>query len=179
MSVSTRPTIVVGVNGSSASARALGWAAAEADRMDARLKIVLIWSIGPRAYYAPTISPGDYDRRQEHAAGRLAATMRAVLDSMPRDSVMTMVAEGTPERALVEQSADADLLVLGSASGVTSGRSVGPVIRTCLSHAHCPVVVVGPDCASDRTRVAATSQHQGDLQLAAAAPAASGLNGRL
>jgi nucleotide-binding universal stress UspA family protein len=175
----TKPTIVVGVNGSSASARALGWAAGEADRIDAQLKIVLIWSVEPRAYYAPSISPGDYDRRQEHAAVTLAATMRVVLGSMPSGSVITVVAQGKPERALVEHSAGADLLVLGSASGVISGRSIGPVIRTCLSHAHCPVVVVGPEGASDRARIAASPHHQRDLQLAAAAPAASGSDGRL
>ena len=178
MKATTKPTIVVGVSGSSASARALRWAAGEAKRKDAQLKIVLIWSIGARAYYAPSISPGDYYRRQEHAATMLAATMRAVLGSTPSDSVITTVAEGTPEPVLVEQSADADLLVLGSASGVVSGRAMGPVIRACLSHAHCPVVVVGPECASNGARISATSQDQGDLQLAAAAPAASGNNGR-
>jgi len=49
------------------------------------------------------------------------------------------------ERVLVDLSAGADLLVLGSASGLTDGRSIGPVIRGCLSRAHCPVVVVGPE----------------------------------
>ena len=177
MSVATKPTIVVGVNGSSASARALRWAAGEADRMDAQLKIVLIWNVEPRAYYAPSISPGDHDRRQEHAVAMLEATMRAVLGSMP-GTVITMVTQGMPERALVEQSAGANLLVLGSASGVVSGRAIGPVIRECLRHAHCPVVVVGPEGASEATRISATSQHQGDLQLATAAPAASGNHGR-
>ena len=175
MSGSTNPTIIVGVNGSSASARALRWAAAEADRVDAQLRVVLIWNVEPRAYYAPSISPADCDRRQERAAARLAATVRAVLGSMPRDSVVTMVAQGMPDRALVEQSTGADLLVLGSASGVVSGRAIGPVIRACLSHAHCPVVVVGPEGARDHAQISA--QHQGDLQLAAAA-ASSGANGR-
>jgi nucleotide-binding universal stress UspA family protein len=146
--------------------------------MDAQLKVVLIWNVEPRAYYAPSISPGDYERRQERAAARLTATERAVLGSMPHDSVVTMVCQGMPERALVEESAGADLLVLGSASGVVSGRAIGPVIRACLSHAHCPVVVVGPEGASDHARISATSQHRRDLQLAAAAPAASGANGR-
>ena len=172
-----KPTIVVGVSGSPASALALRWAAAEADRLDAQLKIVLIWNIEPRAYYAPAITSDDYDRRQERAVSGLAATVRVVLGAAPPDA-LTVVAQGIPERALVEHSLGADLLVLGEAAGVVSGRSIGPVVRACLSHAHCPVVVVGPEGAGDRAQISATPQHQGDLQLAATARPASGLNGR-
>ena len=145
MNAPSKPTIVVGVSGSPASARALRWAADEAVRVGAQLKIVLIWSIDQRAFYAPAISPDDYDHRQERAVSGLAATVRAHLSPKARGNVRTEVAQGTPERALVEQSASADLLVLGSASGTVSGRSIGSVIRACLSHAHCPVVVVGPE----------------------------------
>ena len=145
MNAANRPTIVVGVNGSPASARALRWAADEAARLDAQLKIVLIWRIEPRAHYAPAVSPEDYDCRQEHAVSGLAATVRAVVRTTARDTLTTEVTQGVPERVLVDQSAGADLLVLGSASGLASGRAIGPVIRACLSHAHCPVVVVGPE----------------------------------
>jgi nucleotide-binding universal stress UspA family protein len=165
-----KPTIVVGVSGSPASAQALRWAAAEADRLDAQLKIVLIWNIEPRAYYAPAITSDDYDRRQERAVSGLAATVRVVLGAAPPDA-LTVVAQGIPERALVDHSIDADLLVLGEAPRMVSGRSIGPVVRACLSHAHCPVVVVGPEGAVDRAaRISVTSQQQGDLQLAAATP---------
>jgi nucleotide-binding universal stress UspA family protein len=195
MNAAAEPMVVVGVSGSPASARALRWAAAEADRLETRLKIVLIWSIEPRANYAPAISPDDYDRRQERAVSGLAATVRAVLGSMPQDSLSTEVARGMPERDLVEQSRGADLLVLGSASGPVTRRSIGPVIRACLSHAHCPVVVVGPEgpsghvrdgadhrqrAADHQDRASATTQDQRDLLLAGAAPAhtASGHDGR-
>jgi len=141
----TRPMIVVGVSGSPASARALRWAASEAARRDARLKIVLVWRIDPRAYYAPAIGPDEHDRRQERAAAGLAAMVRAELGPGAVDTVTTQVVHGMPERALVEESAGADLLVLGSASAAVTGRSIGAVIRACLSHAHCPVVVVGPE----------------------------------
>jgi nucleotide-binding universal stress UspA family protein len=151
MNDSAKPTIVVGVSGSPASARALRWAADAAVRLDAQLKVVLIWSIEQRAFYAPAISPDDYSRRQERAVCGLTATVRAELGPIALDSVTTEVAQGMPERALVEQSAGADLLVLGSASATVTARSIGSVIRACLSHAHCPVVVVGPEGArSDR-----------------------------
>src|SRR2546430_7703887 len=57
----------------------------------------------------------------------------------------TELAEGTPERVLISRSATADLLVLGTQhSQNAAGLSVGPVIRTCLIRARCPVVVVSP-----------------------------------
>ena len=67
MSVATKPTIVVGVNGSSAIGSSLALGSRRGRPQDAQLKIVLIWNVEPRAYYAPSISPGDHDRRQEHA----------------------------------------------------------------------------------------------------------------
>jgi nucleotide-binding universal stress UspA family protein len=145
MNAPARPVIVVGVSGSPASARALRWAASEAARLDAQLKIVLIWRVEQRAFYAPAISTDDYDRRQERAVSGVAATVRAELGPLAPDNVTTEIVHGLPERALVEQSAGAELLVLGTASGTLTGRSIGVVIRACLSHAHCPVVVVGPE----------------------------------
>ncbi len=184
MNKPAEPIIVVGVSGSPASARALGWAADEAARLHARLKVVLIWSLDQRAFYAPAINPDDFDRREARAVGGLAAAVRAVLGSQPPDDMTTEVAQGMAERALVDQSLGADLLVLGSASGLVTGRSIGPVIRACLSHAHCPVVVVGPEgprshdrpARDDRQPASEPALDRSDLRLAAAAsgPAAVG-----
>ena len=139
------PTIVAGVSGSPASARALRWAADEAKRRHGRLKVVLAWRIQQRAFYAPAPAPQELAARQQRARDGLAATVRAVLGPEQAAEVSTEITEGNPERALVDSSAGADLLVLGAASGQLAGRSIGPVVRTCLSRAHCPVVVVGPE----------------------------------
>jgi len=139
------PVIVAGVSGSPASARALRWAADEARRCHGRLKVVLAWRIQQRAYYAPTPAEEELEARQRRAKDGLAATVRAVLGPELAAKVTTEVTEGNPERALVDSSAGADLLVLGAASGQLSGCSLGPVVRTCLSRARCPVVVVGPE----------------------------------
>jgi nucleotide-binding universal stress UspA family protein len=142
METGTIPMIVVGVSGSRASAAALRWAADEARRRDARLHVVLCWTAQPRAYYAPS--------RDRHGGGgqdylrQLAATVRRTLDGDAPRGLTTEVVEGPAERALVEQSAGADLLVLGSTSSGQAGLAVGPVIRACLGRAGCPVVVVGP-----------------------------------
>jgi nucleotide-binding universal stress UspA family protein len=139
------PAVVVGVSGSAASADALRWAADEADRRHDMLRVVRSWSAEPRAFYAhPAGGPQAAALQHCQASEGLAATLRAVLGSRRRDNVSSEVVEGITERVLVDQSAGADLLVLGSASGMMAGRSIGPVIRGCLSRAHCPVVVVGP-----------------------------------
>jgi len=140
-----RPTIVVGVSGTPASARALRWAADETESRHGQLKVVLIWSAGQHAYYAPSVSPLDLAASERHASEELTTTLTAVLGHGPHGNLIVEVVKGTAERALVEQSAGADLLVLGCASGHLAGRSIGPVIRTCLSWAHCPVVIVGPE----------------------------------
>ena len=141
----SNPVIVAGVSGSPASARALRWAANEARRCHGRLKVVLARRVQQRAYYAPTPAEEEVAARQQRARDGLAATVRAVLGPELAAEVTTEVTEGNPERALVDSSAGADLLVLGAASGQLAGRSLGPVVRTCLSRAHCPVVVVGPE----------------------------------
>jgi nucleotide-binding universal stress UspA family protein len=146
MTTARSPAIVVGVSGSRASVTALGWAAGEAARLHGRLHAVLAWTAPSHASYAPSPPPLDQEKCRECAHRDLAAAVRAVFGPAPPDYVVTEVVEGQPERALTEKSAGADLLVLGLASACgLAGRSLGPVIRTCLSRAHCPVVVVGPE----------------------------------
>lgn len=139
-----KPTILVGVSGSPASAAALRWAEDEAERRHGELKIVLIWQPERRASYARPPARADRSDGPDRARQELADTVRAVLGPSPLHDATTVVVEGRAERELVAESAGAELLVLGSGSGV----AIGPVVRTCLSHAHCPVVVVSPQGAA-------------------------------
>jgi len=141
MKARKRPTILVGVSGSPASAAALRWADVEAQRRHSRLRIVLIWHPEQHAFYARPSTRNEPDGGHEQAERNLAAMLRAVLGPGPQSDATAEVVEGLPERELVAASAAADLLVLGSGTG----SSIGPVVRTCLTHAHCPVVVVTPE----------------------------------
>jgi nucleotide-binding universal stress UspA family protein len=135
-----KPTVLVGVSGSPASAAALRWAEDEAERRHGELRIVWIWQPERRASYARPPVRADNPAGPERARKELADAVQAVLGPSPLPDTTTVVVEGQVERELVAESAGADLLVLGSGART----SIGPVVRTCLSHAHCPVVVVSP-----------------------------------
>ncbi len=131
-------TILVGVSGSAASLAALRWARDEANRRGCRLRIVLIWEREQHASYAQQKDSADGPEPPEQAWCLLTEAVRAVLGSGPwRDTTVEAV-EGRAEQWLVAASEDAELLVLGS--GPTA--VIGPVVRTCLTEARCPVVVV-------------------------------------
>jgi nucleotide-binding universal stress UspA family protein len=144
--------IVVGVSSSHASTAALQWAADEARRRNARLRIVRSWEPSHRAPYAMTAQHPTLAQQRNAASQDLAVTMNAAFGTTLPAGVEAELAEGSAERTLVEQSLNADLLVLGAVSlQAPLDSPVGPVVRTCLSHAHCPVVVVHADagCSED------------------------------
>jgi nucleotide-binding universal stress UspA family protein len=150
MDMATQSRILVGVSGSQASLRALRWAAREASERGARLDVVLAWQPQQDAYYAVGASNGERARQRDAAIGKLAATLRDAFCATMPGNLSAEAVEGLAEQLLCARSAGASLLVLGSTScpAVASGRSIGPVIRSCLGHACCPVVVVGPEQAS-------------------------------
>lgn len=95
--------------------------------------------------------------QQRSAAGEsLATALHAAFGPEIPDHVTAEVAEGVAERVLADRSAGAGLLVLGCAAPpAAAARSVGPVVRNCLSRAHCPVVVISPDSVPGPHRAAA------------------------
>jgi nucleotide-binding universal stress UspA family protein len=136
-----KPAIVVGVSGSEASAAALRWAADEARSRHATLRVVRSWDA---EFTAPYAAGRHLTRGQQREAARaeLSAQVRTALGSPCPAGVAAELAEGLAERTLVDRSAGAALLVLGSASPAAgTGRSIGPVVRACLRRAQCPVVV--------------------------------------
>lgn len=144
MSSGTKPGIVVGVSGSQGSIRALCWAAAEASRRRRPLRAILAWEQIKLAGYAPVAAGADRREQERAALAKLAAALRSAFGPVPLQDLDAYVVEGRAERVLAEESAGADLLVLGSAlDASSSGFCIGPVVRGCLARARCPVVVIG------------------------------------
>jgi nucleotide-binding universal stress UspA family protein len=153
MSIANQARILVGASGSAASLRALRWAARQASERQARLDVVLTWQQKQGAYYAVESDYRVRGAQCDAAKNQLATIVLAVFGSATPAHVTAELVEGPAERVLADRSAGASLLVLGSTSSpALRGRSVGPVIRSCLSRAHCPVVVVGPEQAAGNSR---------------------------
>jgi len=163
---SGEPVILVGVSGSGASLAALSWAAREAQRRDATLRVIQAWQSHPaRAPYAMASCIEPEPGSPTTTAGQLAVQVKATLGGTTAPDLVIELIEGAAERILAQASATAELLVLGSATHSQFGppvdqllldRPVGPVIRACLSHSRCPVVVIGPAMAADQRARAAT-----------------------
>jgi nucleotide-binding universal stress UspA family protein len=132
--------IVVGVDGSDHSQRALGWAIEEAEVRDGELTAVFAWQF-------PLIGiPGAFDRDSlEAEAKQFLSAEVAASDPPTQLTINTLVAQGDPSASLLTacQNTNADLLVIGSRGreGFV-GLLLGSVGQECAVHAPCPVVIV-------------------------------------
>jgi nucleotide-binding universal stress UspA family protein len=143
----TRP-VVVGVDASQASVRAVRFAAEEAVRRTVPLRIVhaLTWFDGM------TSPPADLDVGDllHTGAGSLVQAMASsVAALLPPDQVHTSVLEGDPVEVLRNLSVDASLVVVGGRGvGGVEGLLLGSTASAIVSHAECPVVVLSDDSAT-------------------------------
>lgn len=142
--------IVVGVDGSTAAAAALAWAADEARLRDATLH--LLTAFGPTdagALGGMAWNGALYDELELHAR-ELQERALEKLESLPAH-VEREVVLGSAARLLLDAAQRADLLVVGS-RGLGEFRSLllGSVSHKCVSHATCPVVVIPPDAPEEK-----------------------------
>jgi nucleotide-binding universal stress UspA family protein len=156
--------VVVGVDGSEASRRALRWAAEDAQRRGACLEVVHVHEprLAGNPYelsYASTSSPRAVERmaaeerrwrERQRMVGRQEADalLEEMLEELParlRDlPVDRIVREGNrPARLLLDSARHAELLVVGSRGrGGFAGLLLGSVSQQLAQHATCPVVIV-------------------------------------
>ena len=142
--------IMVGYDGSAGSAEALDWAVREARLRRLPLAVCAAWTPGYTAAGAdgadkalPVEQAGAVDPAREHAEAVLARGVRRVqaCDSAmePRPQLVC----GPPSRALCEQCAGTDMLVVGSRGlGGFAGLLLGSVGLQVAAHAPVPVTVV-------------------------------------
>lgn len=136
--------IVVGVDGSRASLRALAWAGRQASLTGARLDAVTAWRV-PVAAYEGFAPPYDLDLAKG-AKEALDKALAETLGQYPDVEVTPAVVEGAPAVELLRWAQGAELLVVGSRGhGEFTGMLLGSVSEHCVAHAPCPVVVIPPD----------------------------------
>ena len=141
--------IVVGVDHSDGAKAALAFAYDEARLRNATLSAVHVWQFGYIGYTGfegamPAVG-GDIHEFRAAAAAALDATVREALPHSGDVKIEQRVVEGTPGAVLVNESRDADLLVVGSRGhGGFAQLLLGSVSQQCAHHAACPVVIVRP-----------------------------------
>ncbi|MGV8874478.1 MAG: universal stress protein [Rhodococcus sp. (in: high G+C Gram-positive bacteria)] len=131
--------IVVGVDGSPCSILALQRARPIADAMGWGIDAMAAWQYPS---YLGTgivgeVRPDDDAREFLHQA-----VEEAFGDDQPEHLEET-VAKGLSAQVLIQASAEAEMLVVGSRGhGGFAGLLLGSVSAQCAEHAHCPVLVV-------------------------------------
>lgn len=138
--------IVVGVDHSPGAKAALLFAAKEAQLRGATVRAVHAWQYGYIGY--PGLGEGvpalgsDLKELQATAEAALAGSVREALTESDVE-IEERVVQGAPAGVLVDQSRDADLLVVGSRGrGGFAQLLLGSVSQQCAHHAECPVVIV-------------------------------------
>jgi nucleotide-binding universal stress UspA family protein len=134
--------VIVGVDGSPHSAHALSWALRRAETCGDTVRAVCAWSLGASGEDWMA-QPGVTAEGQRRAEQMLRESVDRARRDHPAVTVETAAIEGPAARVLIDSSADADLLVVGSRGrGGFSGLLLGSVTQQCVHHAHCPVTVV-------------------------------------
>jgi nucleotide-binding universal stress UspA family protein len=138
-------TIVVGIDGSQCSDRALHWAITEARATDRPLLLVHVWHWHTDVVASPMSLVGASDARN---AGRHLLS-RALTQARRQGVTATgRLLEGAAAKTLVKAAEGAAMLVVGSHGHRGLSRAfVGSVSTGCVRQAHCPVVVIPPHLA--------------------------------
>jgi len=137
--------IVVGVDGSPCSVRALQWAVRQAQLTGGSVDAVFAWEY-PTSYGGYGWVPYGFAEGTdfEEVAGCILTDSISQAAS-PGDSVSVRpsVVRGNPAQVLLDAARGADLLVVGSRGqhGFTAAL-LGSIAQYCVYHAGCPVVVI-------------------------------------
>jgi len=134
--------IVVGVDDSACARNALSWACEEARLRGAELRIVHAWSY-PSWATGYFVSPVEIDQAEEWAKESLDSVLADSREQLIGLSAESILVEGPAAKVLIDESKDADLLVVGSRGrGGFSGLLLGSVSQYVAHHCSCPVVIV-------------------------------------
>lgn len=131
--------VVVGVDGSEHSRRALAWARDEALARDVPLRVVHGWTPPGDAFVVPTTMPAF----AAAAAALVEEDVAWAREAAPGLEVEGLSPADGAARALLHAAEDAALVVVGGRGrGGFTGLLLGSVSQQVTHHAPCPVVVV-------------------------------------
>jgi nucleotide-binding universal stress UspA family protein len=131
--------IVVGVDGSPESCRALTWAIDYANKTGVKVRAITCWQIPIVTGWAmpSALNP------KKMAEQTLTNAIVSVCGHAPIEGLRRIAREGNPAKILIDASDDAQMLIVGSRGhGGFAELLIGSVSSACAEHAHCPVLVV-------------------------------------
>ncbi len=132
--------IVVGVDGSVPSKAALSWAVEQGRLTGAVVEAVIAWEFPATYGYPVPVSGVNWEQLAQQVVSEAAAD---VAEGAAPVKVTYKVVEGNAAQALLDESAGADLLVVGSRGhGGFVEALLGSTGQHCVHHATCPVVVI-------------------------------------
>lgn len=144
--------IIVGVDGSGHSQRALEWAMREAAIRQVPLTVLTV-NEAIRGYYGGmSVYPDDPARTEESRKLAQAETdeVMARLDEPRPASVTVKAVHGFIVDEIISAGKDADMIVVGSrGAGGFTRLMMGSVAAQVAQHAHCPVLIVPPENRSE------------------------------
>src|SRR6516165_6867723 len=133
--------IIVGIDGSDHSQRALEWAVQEAAIRAVPLTVIAVYRAVAGLWGGPMLYPQDSGLSAQ--ARKETEKAMANAGGVRPPSVTVREICGIPAEELVLASKDADLIVVGSrGTGGFARLLLGSVSSQVVHHAHCPVVVV-------------------------------------
>ncbi len=139
------PGIIVGVDGSGHSQRALVWAMKEAALRHETLNVITVHQAVKGYYGTAVVNPEDRALTEQARAAAQAEADKALAElgeSRP-DAVTVRAVNGFPVEELLAAAEDADMIVLGSrGAGGFTRLLLGSVSSQIAQHAHCPVLIV-------------------------------------
>ena len=146
--------VVVGVDHSAGARDALRFALEEARLRKATLRVVHAWQFGYIGVTGmegrlPAVG-GELRDWRDAAEAELEETLGDAIADVGDVKLERRVVEGAPGAVLVEESREADLLVVGSRGhGGFAQLLLGSVSQQCAHHALCPVLIVRSKADTD------------------------------
>jgi len=144
---SAEPEVTVGFDALEPADAVLEFAFEEAQLRGARVRVVHGWELPPTYGYAGWI-PVESERQElgALAVGMVADAVAPWREKYPRTLVLEDVRTGGGAAALVEASAQSDLVVVGRRTrALNIGPKLGSVAHAVIHHAQAPVAVVPHD----------------------------------
>ena len=142
------PGIIVGVDGSGHSQRALEWAMKEAAIRHTPLTVLAVHEAVAGYFGGVSIYTDDSERTEAVRQAVQAETDKALaaLEGPHPESVTVTAVHGFPVEEIIKAGGDADMIVLGSRGvGGFTRLMLGSTVGQVAQHAPCPVLIVPPE----------------------------------